>query len=137
MKFASGVVVSSCIAASSTVYLCLSLALGSWCVCFLVVFLSGCSDLVCFNMRSEPDIEGFDGLFQALAVPADDCSVEHGGGFGDVGYVFPMVELGKVFLRWELHGCHHGIDPVEGEKCRLIELVIDMPASRPRAAELE
>lgn len=57
------------------------------------------SDLVCFDMSSEADVEGFDGLFHALAVSADDCSVEDGGGFGDVGDVFPGVELGEVFFR--------------------------------------
>lgn len=52
-------------------------------------------------MSSEPDIKGFNGLFHTLAVSADDCSVEDGGGFGDGGDVFPEVELRQVFLGGE------------------------------------
>lgn len=58
----------------------------------------GYANLVCFDMSSESDIEGFDGLFHALAMSANDGSVEDGGGFGDVGDVFSVVELGEVFL---------------------------------------
>lgn len=96
MKFAEGAVLSSCRAASSEVY-----SFVSWFYSSLGLFCVGWH-LVCFDVSSEPNVEGLDGLFHALAVSSDDRSVEDGGGFGDVGDVFPIVELGEVFLRWEL-----------------------------------
>lgn len=56
---------------------------------------------MCFDVRSEADIEGFDGSFHALAVSADDGSVQDCGWFGDGGDVFSIVELGQVVLGWE------------------------------------
>lgn len=47
-------------------------------------------------MGSETDAEGLDCALHALAMPADDRSVQHGGGFGYVGDVFADVELGQV-----------------------------------------
>lgn len=57
---------------------------------------------MCFDVSSETDVQSSDGLFHALAMPADDCSVEHRGGLGHVGDIFAIVELGKLLLGGEL-----------------------------------
>lgn len=56
---------------------------------------------MCFDVGSESDSEGLDSALHALAVPADDGHVEHGGWFGDIGDVLADVELGQVRLAWQ------------------------------------
>ena len=54
---------------------------------------------MCLNMGSETDAQSFYCLLHAIAMPANDGSVEHGGRFGDVRDVLADPALEQLSLR--------------------------------------
>lgn len=60
---------------------------------------TGAAYLVCLNMGSETDAQSFYCLLHAIAMPANDGSVEHGGRFGDVRDVLADPALEQLSLR--------------------------------------
>lgn len=62
--------------------------------------------LVRLYMGSETNTQSFHCLLHPIAMPANDGSVKHGGGLGDVRNVLADPALEQLSLRGQLEGVH-------------------------------